>query len=325
MNYLVRIGNQTVGPMTREGVLRHAPKWQSGSLAVSVAPAGTQNFVPLAQFIAGAQTVNPSPAPAASFPPPPAFGQSQHQPSPAQPLPLSSQMPHQTRSQAPPHPQAPLPWQQPAASPTGSASKSRAPFVAFAIGGAAVVIVALLIIGGLLHQRKQGELARQMIAAQQQEEERQRQWLEEQQRKADEARQSEWQRQQEAARQAALQQQGEEERKQEEAARKEREQKEIDHLARVYARQIGQQIISQKYNDGINKSVVLKEYGYDKNGQSFRLQVALRWDGSIITSNQYEAEGEIIRQSNGSYEWNPTSVNDNVKKWQQAGRIRILQ
>ena len=203
MNYLVRIGTQTIGPMSREDLLRHAPKWQSGSLAASVAPAGTQNFVPLAQFIAGAQAVNPSPAPPANFPPPPpAFGQLPHQPNPAQPLPVNTQTPHQPWSQTPPQPQTPLPWQQPAASRTASTSKSSTPFVALAIGGAAVLIVALLLIGGLLHQRKQAELAQQVIGAQQQEEEKKRQGLEEQQRKTDEAQQAELQRQQDAARQA---------------------------------------------------------------------------------------------------------------------------
>lgn len=200
MKYLVRIGAQTLGPMLREDVLRHASGWQNGSLPVSVAPEGTQNFVPLAQFIAGTQPINPSPTFAGGGPPPPIFGQSPQQPQQAQPLSFSTQPPYQPWQQTPAQPHSPLPWQQSPVSSTSSASKSSAPFVTLVIGGSVVIIIALLLIGGFLYQRKQAELAQQIVTQQQQEEEQERKRSEEAQAKLQQQ-QDELQRQ-EAARRA---------------------------------------------------------------------------------------------------------------------------
>lgn len=125
------------------------------------------------------------------------------------------------------------------------------------------------------------------------------------------------QEQEQRQREEELRRQAEEQRRLEEE--RQRQYAENKNRAYSFAEMAKDKIINSVYDGGTNRGVEVKDWDYYPDSNSFRVKVAMTWNGMFFSSNSYGADGYITVRADGSdLKWNPTWVSSNLASYQES-------
>jgi len=111
----------------------------------------------------------------------------------------------------------------------------------------------------------------------------------------------------------------EEQRKQEEE--RQRQFAENKNRAYSFAETAKDKIIDSVYDGGTNCGVEVKDWDYYPDSDSFRVKVAMTWNGMFFASKSYGADGYLTVKADGSdLKWNPTWVSSTLSDYQESKR-----
>lgn len=171
-------------------------------------------------------------------------------------------------------------------------------------GQTIVIVIILLILGVFGYQHLEARNMERMV------------FLEEQQKRLNRQNEAE----QLARQDAEIRARNEELQRQEQ----ERQRVQAAHRDKAFAmtERAKDKIINTVYDGGSNKGVEIREWEYNPGSDSYRMKVALTWNGYFYASRQYAADGYItVDADGGNLNWNPIWVNANLSDYQENKHI----
>lgn len=87
------------------------------------------------------------------------------------------------------------------------------------------------------------------------------------------------------------------------AAQKAAKEESIKSSARTLANQLGKLVVANQYQGGSSVGISLISYEYYESTKTMRLNVEMRWNGSISGESGYAADGEIVAVYDNAREW----------------------